>query len=181
MGAGELLAALDSQEPPVRLRASKALRELSRASPEEVYPHFDAIAALLRHTNKVLVWNATFALAHLAPVDRDHKLDRILDAYLGLVADPVMVTAANAIKGAAMIAQARPDLAEQIAGKLLSVEKADYATPMCRNVAVGHALEALTAISGLLADHRKLRAFALRQVKNPRPATARKAAALLKR
>jgi hypothetical protein len=83
------------------------------------------------------------------------------------------------IKGAVVIAAAKPYLAERIAKQLLRVEKARYATPECRNVAIGHALEALRKLMTLLPDARGVRRFAARQVDNPRRATANKARKLV--
>jgi len=99
-----------------------------------------------------------------------------LDRYLTPIDGPVMITAANTIKGAAMIAQAKPHLAPQIAAAILRVEKARYATPECRNVAIGHGLEALRGMG--VAEAREL---AKRHLRNPRVATARKAAGIWKR
>jgi hypothetical protein len=173
--AGELLTGLGSHHARVKLGSSKALRELSRREPELVYPHFDIFAGLLGHGNNILKWNAMLTLANLASVDREGKLDRLLDVYLAPIAGPVMITAANAMKGAALIAQAKPHLAERIAKAILRVERANYASGECRNVAIGHALKTL----GTLGDSRRLRAFARRQLDNPRRATANKARGLL--
>jgi hypothetical protein len=57
------------------------------------------------------------------------------------------------------------------------VERADYPTPECRNVAIGHALNAFAG----LPRTRAIREFARRHLANPRPATAAKAAKLLRR
>jgi hypothetical protein len=173
-----LLAGLTSREAGVKLAASKALRELSRHQPELVYPHFEVFAELLGHENTILKWNATLTLANLARVDRDGKLDRMLDVYLAPIDGPVMITAANVIKGAAVIAMAKPHLAERIAERMLRVEKARYATAECRNIAIGHALQALGELAGVLGDPGAIRRFASRQRGNPRPATARKAGTL---
>jgi hypothetical protein len=170
-----LIACLSSQQARAKLAASKALRELSQRQPELLYPHFKVLAALLGHENNILKWNATLALANLAGVDQDGRLDRMLDAYLAPSAGLVMITAANAIKGAAMIAVAKPHLADRIAKHLLRVEKARFATPECRNIAIGHALEALGKMIKLLSDPQAALKFAARHVDNPRRATANKA------
>jgi hypothetical protein len=171
----DLLARLNSKEGRVRLGASKTLREISRLEPGRVYPHFDVFAALLNHPNHILQWNAIQTLAHLARVDRDGKLEAILDTYLAAIDGPVLITAANTIQGAARIAQAKPHLAGRIAKAILHVEKARYATPECRNVAIGHAVEALAKLAPLLPDPRRVCTFAARHSGNQRPATARKA------
>jgi hypothetical protein len=172
----ELIAALASKQARIKLEASKALRALSSESPLLVYPHFDFFAAMLGHPNNILKWNAMLTLANLASVDSEGKLDLILDAYLAPIQGPVMITAANAIRGAAQIAAAKPHLAPKIARKILRIEHARFATPECRNVAIGHALRALATLPKTPAT----RAFARRHLANPRLATAAKAARLLR-
>jgi len=158
----------------VCLAASKKLRDLSADDPGAVYPHFDMFAALLSSGNKVLRWNAILTIAHLASVDADGQIDGLLDEYLRPIRGPVMITAANTIKGAAIIARAKPHLAPKIAGALMRLERAKYATPECRDVAIGHVLDALPKIVSRPAA----RTFAAKHVNNPRPATAKKAARL---
>ncbi|HXN49726.1 MAG TPA: hypothetical protein VN893_23945, partial [Bryobacteraceae bacterium] len=104
-------AAIDGVGSPTgraRLGASKLLRDLSEQSPDLLYPHFDFFTALLASPNHILKWNATLTLANLAAVDREGRLDQILDAYLAPISGPNMIDAANAIRGAAVIALAKP-------------------------------------------------------------------------
>jgi len=175
----EMIAGVGAKKARVRLGASKALQDLSCRSPQLLYPHFDFFAAMLGHPNQILKWNALLTLAHLAPVDSEGKLDLILRSYLSPIAGPHMITAAHAIRGGAMIGAARPHLAQRIARKILSVERTVYATPECRNIAIGHALQAFGALCRALPDNGAIRAFARRQLSNPRAATAVKARKLL--
>src|SRR6516164_851994 len=108
--ATKLLRDLESAEKPVRLAASKKLRDLSAEAPGELYPHCDIFAALLGSENNVLRWNAILTIANLAPADRDDRIDEMLDEYLAPIRGPVIITAANTIKGAAIIARAKPHL-----------------------------------------------------------------------
>ena len=176
----QVIAGVGAARAGTRLGASKALRVISAEEPELLYPHFDFLAALLAHENHILQWNATLTLANLARVDRDGKIEAILDRYLSLITGPNMISAANAIRGAAVIAQAKPHLLERIVTQIMRVERTDYATPECRNVAVGHALRALEELAALLPDQRRVRLFAARQLGNPRPATSAKARKFLK-
>jgi hypothetical protein len=153
---------------------------MSERLPELLYPHFDFFAAMLDHDNQILKWNATLTLANLARVDRAGKIEAILDRYLDLISGPNMITAANAIRGAAIIGLAKPHLVRRILLRIMRVERVEYATPECRNVAIGHALRALEQLADLLPDQRVLRLFAARQLGNPRPATSAKARRFLK-
>ena len=86
-----------------------------------------------------------------------------------------MIDAANAIRGAAAIALAKPHLAPRIAARILAVERASYATAECRNVAIGHAIRALDQILDAAGGQREVLRFVSRQTENPRPATRAKA------
>jgi hypothetical protein len=153
---------------------------LSELVPEALYPHFDSFAAMLDHENQILKWNAMLTLANLARVDREGKIEAILDRYLDPISGPDMISAANAISGAVVIGVAKPHLVRRILLRIMRVEYAEYATPECRNVAIGHALKALEPLADLLPDRRMLRLFAARQLGNPRAATSAKARKFLK-
>ena len=171
----EVLAGVGAKRAGVRLGASKALRILSERMPELLYPHFDFFAALLAHDNHILKWNATLTLANLARVDNEGKIEAILKRYLAPITGSSMITAANAMRGAAIIGAAKPHLVKRIVTWIMRVEHAEYATPECRNVAIGHALRAIEALAKLLPDQRAVRLFASRQLGNPRAATSAKA------
>ena len=158
-----------------KFAASKLLRIISQQSPKLVYPHFGFLVGLLKSENSILKWNAMMTLANLAVVDQQKKLDGIMDAYLAPICGAALVDAANTIKGAAVIARAKPGLAGKIASQVLQVENATYGTPECRNVAMGHAIEALDQFFPLVEDKAKVQSFVAGQVNNTRPATRNKA------
>lgn len=170
-----LFAAISGGRARDRFGAAKALCRLSEEEPARVYPHFEEVVGLVRQPNRILQWNGMRMLANLARVDREGRIDVMLDEYLAPVRGAVMIGAAHAIAGGAVIAEAKPYLAATIARRILRVEHAEYATPECRNVAIGHALRALERMAPLVPDRAPLRAFAERQTGNPRPATRRKA------
>ena len=176
----EVLAGIDAKRAGVKFGASKALRILSERVPEALYPHFDSFAAMLSHDTQILKWNATLTLANMARVDREGKIEAVLNRYLDLISGSNMITAANAMRGAAIIGAAKPHLVKRIVPRIMRVERAEYATPECRNVAIGHALRALEELARLLPDRRGVRLFAARQLGNPRAATSAKARKFLK-
>ena len=92
----------------------------------------------------------------LAAVDRRGAVTRILDRYLAPLRGPDLITAANVIAGAARIATAKPRLADRIAKALLGVSRARYATPECRNVALGAAIEDLPRRAVTSGKHQKI-------------------------
>lgn len=176
-----LIAAMDSRIARVKFGASKVLRTLSGVAPALVYPHLGSFRRQLKHENSILRWNAMLVLANLAAVDREGKLDPVMDSYLAPISGPNLIDASNAIRGAAGMALAKPHLANMIARRILEVERASYATPECRNVVIGHAIRALDQFFTAIDDKRSVQRFIRRQVKNPRPATRSKAKSFLKK
>lgn len=170
-----VMDALGSPTPRIRFAASKLLRIASEQSPEALYPHFDSFVRLLDDKNSILRWNAILALGNLATADHQKKLDPLLGNYLAPISGKSLIDAANTIRGAAAIARAKPYLADEIANAILAVEEARYATRECRNVAIGHAINALDDFFSSLGDQYKVLSFVRRQAKNPRRATANKA------
>jgi hypothetical protein len=175
-----ILEGLQADKPRVKYGCAKTLRLLSEQHPGLLYPHFDLFVRLLDHPNKILQWDAAFVLSHLARVDRQDKFAAIFRKYFSPIPGPVMITAANAIGGAARIARAKPHLADRIAAQVLKVTTARYATAECRNVAIGHAIAALGDILPLLRRPAPAVQFVRRQSRNSRPATRNKALRFLK-
>ena len=62
----------------------------------------------------------------------------------------------------------------------MKVATARYETPECRNVAIGHAIQALGAILPLLRNLAPVARFVRKQARNRRPATRKKAEQFLK-
>ncbi len=177
----EVFEGLGAREPRIKYGSSKVLRLVSERAPALLLPRFDLLAGFLASENTLMKWNAILMIGNLAPVDKDGRIEGILDAFFAPIPGPVMITAANTIVAAARIAAARPDLADRIAGEILKVETATYKTAECREVAAGHALQALDRFfPGLKVKGRVLR-FAGRQLASPRAATRKKAERFLRR
>lgn len=162
-----------------RYAAGSALVARAQASPAQVYHCFDEIADLLHSESNIIVWCALRAIGALAPADVDGKIDTLLDSYLAFIRCGKLITAANAIVGAGLIAQAQPALQVRIVAALLEIEKLDFGTPECRNVAIGHALDAFARLPEEVRDPPAVAAFIERQQSNTRSAVARRAARLM--
>ena len=179
----EILAGLEAEEPRIKYGCSKVLRLASQKHPAILYPRFDFFAGLLDADNNFLKWDAARIVASLAAVDSEGKLEPLLDRYLRPIRGPVMITAANLIANAATIALARPDWAGRIARAVLKVERAEYQTAECRNVAIGHAIESFDRFFHLLnvKEQKTVVKFVRRQLDNRRNAVRKKAATFIKR
>ena len=176
-----LLEGLRSPSADVKYGCAKSLRLLSEQTPERLYPHFDLFFSLFEGQNTILRWGATRILGNLAAADREDKLEAAFDRFFAPVLGHEMIGAANVIQAASQIALAKPRLADRIAGEILQVEGACYRTPECRNVAIGHAIQAFDRFLPQVTLRGPVMEFVQRQLENPRPATRHKAERFLKR
>jgi HEAT repeat protein len=176
-----LVDCLEARPARVKYGAAKTLRLLANKAPDLVYPWFDFFVQQLDSENNVFRWNAMRVLAALAPADADNRIERVLDKYLSVIPGPRMITAGNAIAGAAEIAVAKPHLANQVARAILGVRDAVYKTDECRNVAIGHAIVALGRFYEIISDKQAVIAFVRAQQENPRSGTRRKAQEFLRK
>ena len=174
-------AGLDAPAARVKYGCLKDLRRLSEEEPQLLYPDFEKFVRLLDHPNSIFRWNAAHMLANLARVDRSRKIGPLLGKFLQPVGGPQMIAAANVMQAAAVIAAAQPRLADTLAAGILTVGRAKYETEECRNVAIGHAIQALDRFFASIPRQRAVVSFVRRQLDNPRPATRRKAEKFLKK
>lgn len=177
----ELIEGLNSPIARLKYGSGKVIRLLAEKRPELLYPHFDLFVKMLDHENNIFQWEGIIVLSMLAQVDKGGKWDAIFEKFFAPISGPVMITAANVIVGAGRVALARPDWADRIAGEILKVSRANYATTECRNVAIGHAIESLGKFYHLLQKPGEVESFVRKQLKNPRQAARRKAEAFLRR
>ncbi len=176
-----LFEGLGSKTARVRYGSAKILRMVSEQAPDLLYPWWDSFVRLLDNDNAFLRWGATQSLGNLAAVDREDKLEPVLDRFFAPILGREMIGAANTIGAAASIAQAKPHLADRMVKEILKVERASYQRPECRNVAIGHAIKSFDRLFGHVKNKRPVLAFVTRQLDNPRPATRKKAEKFLKR
>jgi hypothetical protein len=152
------------------------IRIRQNASPPERAGSRPAVSPLrLEGEIRLLRWDSSRILGNLARADSEGRIEKLLDRYLAPIAGRELIAAANAIQGAADIALAKPHLADRIAAEILKVRRARYATPECRNVAAGHAIQALDRFFGHIQNKKPVLAFVESELVNPRPATRKKA------
>jgi hypothetical protein len=163
-----------------KFKTAKALVALSDKHPDRLYPYFDAFCGLLETKNSIIKWAAFQIVANLAVVDKECRIEGIIDGYLAPIAGPVMVTAANAIIGSARIARTHRHLSNRIVRGILLVEHATYQTDECRNVAIGHAIRALGMMETKIRRTEDIMGFVERQTQNTRASTRKKAELFLK-
>jgi hypothetical protein len=177
----EVIEGLNSRKASIRYGCGKVLRVISEQHPEALYPHIDTFIKLLDSDNNIMKWEGIHVIGNLACVDKDKNIDAILTRYLKPIEGPVMITAANVIGGAARIAAAKPYLAERITKALLKVEHAEYATAECRNVALGHALDAFEIFFDNIKNKKPVIDLVTKQLDNSRNSVSKRAEKLLKK
>lgn len=177
----EVMAGVRAEKPTARFGCSKVLRLISEKTPALLYPHMEFFVGLSRDRNTFLRMDAARVIGNLAVVDFDGKFDRIFEEYFAPIKGPAMIPAANIIGTAAKIATARPFLADRIAGEILKVERAEYATAECRNVALGHAIQSFDLFFELVQDKASVSRLVKKQLQNPRTATRKKAEAFVRK
>ena len=177
----ELLAGLDADHATLRFGCAGALLILSDQQPALLYPHWERLVGLMESPNSILQWTGFRAIANLARVDAAGRIEGMFERYFAPIGGPVMITAATVIAGGARIARAKPCLADRIAQEILRVRRARYQTPECRNVAIGHAIEAFEVFFDLISDRAPVLRFTRRQLQNTRSAVRQKAERFLKR
>lgn len=166
---------LTSPQARTKYGSAKLLRRLSEEDPGLLYPRFDFFARLMEGETRILRWDSSRILGHLARVDSEGRIDNMLDRYLAPITGKELIGAANAIQGAADIALAKPHLADRIAREILKVGRAHYSTPECRNVAAGHAIQAFDRFFEHIQKKKRVLAFVQSELQNPRAATRKKA------
>jgi len=177
----EIIEWWNSKKGSIKFGCGKVLRIISEKRPEALYPHIESFIKLLDSENNIVKWEGIYVIGNLASVDKGKKIDAILPRYLKPIQGPVMITAANVIGGAARIAAAKPYLAERIAAEILKVEHAEYATAECRNVALGHALDAFEIFFDNIKNKQPVINLVTKQLDNTRSSTRKRAEKLLKK
>jgi len=170
---------LASTQARTKYGSARQLLRLSEQDPALLYSRFDFFARLMKSEARILRWDSSRILGRLARVDSDGRIDKMLRRYLAPITGNEMIGAANVIHGAADIAVAKPHLADRIAREFVKVGHANYATPECRNIAAGHAIQALDRFFEHVRRKKEVLAFVESQLENPRVATRKKAGKFL--
>jgi hypothetical protein len=177
----EIFAGLSSDEASVKYGSVKILRIISESDPAVLYPKINFVFDLLDSGNQIIKWGGIIIIANLAGVDAKRKIDKILKRYLEPISGSELITASNVIGGAARIALAKPHLTDRVVDEIFKVEKARYQTPECRDIALGHVIEAFGMLFKQSKRQERILKLVKKQLKNPRHATRKKAEKFVKK
>ena len=177
----ELFAGLQTTEARIKYGSNKVLIIISEKNPSVLYPKLDFFTDQLDNDNNFLKWGAIEIIANLCQVDLTHHFENIFSKYFSPIHGHQMITAANTIKAAVIIAAYKHNLTEKIAEEILKVEEADYETTECNNIVIGQAIKSLDELFPQLKTKEPVFAFVKRQLKNKRPATRKKAETFIRK
>lgn len=166
-----VLKGISSPKAHVRYPCAKALTMISHDKPEWLYPHFDFFVDLLNNEKRILKWNATNTIANLSRVDAEDQIDAIFDQLFSLMNADYMVTVSNVIGAAGKIGKAKPHLADRITHELFKVENLSlksHLTLECRNILLGHTIQALDHFYENIQNKGDVISFVERQLDNTR-------------
>jgi hypothetical protein len=90
--------------------------------PALFYPYWERFVEGISSPNGFYRSSSTQAIAFLTAVDKEHRLDSILDAYLRILDDDKVMVARYFVQTIHLLPQARPDLREKVIACLLGVE-----------------------------------------------------------
>jgi hypothetical protein len=177
----ELFNGLLAAEARIKYGSNKVLIIISEKNPSVLYPKLDFFTDQLDSENNFLKWGAIEIIANLCKVDSAHHFENIFSKYFSSIHGYHMITAANTIKAAVVIAAFKHNLIEKIAEEILKVEEADYETAECNNIVIGQAIASLGVLFPQLKNKKPVFDFVKRQMKNKRPATRKKAETFVKK
>lgn len=100
-------------------------RALSR-EPQQFYGYWDRFAEMITSPNGFHRSAAAQAIAYLASVDTDCRLDRVLKPYLALIDDSKVMVSHYFLETLGLIYRARPDLQKRILATLFGIERTNH-------------------------------------------------------
>ena len=175
---------LQSKNPKVRYACSKLAIKISMEKPSELYGDFDLFKKLLDSDNNIMVWTALRVIGNFSVVDNCGKIDKLIPRLFKLFHSERMITSANAIAALGNIAKNMQKQRDKIIKELLHVEKLVYKmkgeiSPECRNIAIGHVLNAFKDMGDIALKRQDVKDFIELQTSNSRPSVAKRAKKLL--
>jgi hypothetical protein len=176
-----LITGISESNTRIKYGCINTLVIISEKNPELLYSQFDIFKEYLISKNKFIKWASILIIANMSKLDNENKFDAIFDSYFSEITGPVMITAANITKGAAIIAKAKPYLTERIKNELLKIKSAKYQTDECLNIAFGHMISSFDRFFKQVKNKTEVMDLVKQQINNPRKPTKNKAEKFIKK
>ena len=122
----ELLDGLLSKKCAKRYKNFKTIYTVSEDHPEVLYQKWDFFEKMLKSNNNTYKFYAIHILANLARIDQKSKFERTMNDFYCILNGDALVPACHVAYVSGKIANAKPELADEIAKQLLNIEKASY-------------------------------------------------------
>jgi len=171
----ELLSGFSSTNPRIRFGSAKVLRTISEHHPKLLYSRMSFFVDLLDSHNNILKWNAIDIIANLTMVDSHNKFNRLFKKFYSHLYDGSLITAGHIVDHSGKIALCKPELRDKITNELLKVEELPLPTSECKQILIGHSINAFQVCYDKIRNTDKIVSFAKRQLKSSRHATKAKA------
>jgi hypothetical protein len=163
-----------------RYNCNRVILNVAETFPEQVYPHWDHLVALLDSANTYHRCSAINVLPHLLPADQGGRFDRILDKLFGLLDDESVIPPCYLARNCPTIASHRPDLVQRIAAELLSIETTHHKQGR-KDLIKADVVEALGRLFERLENKPEAQRFVETQLNCTSPKTRKAAEAFLQR
>jgi len=150
--------------------------------PDLFYPCWERYAAMIDSPNGFYRSTAAQAIAYFATVDRDRRLDAILDAYLRMLDDEKVMVARYFVQTIHLIPKARPDLREKVIACLLNIENTGH-TESRKSLLKADIISAFDRVfeSSSAKEQNDMLAFVTKEQNNESPTTRKAAKAFLEK
>lgn len=179
-----LVEGMFSKKPAIRYGCGKVLMDLSEKYPEEIYQNIESFIELLDSKYRIISWNSMAIIANVAKMDKEKKIDDIIQKYFSFLNNEYMITVANSIGNLGKIALAKPYLTNLIVDKILKVENVKltaHLTEKCRRVIIEQAIKSFDLIYNNIDEKKNVLSFVERQVNSSRKSLRSKAAEFIKK
>jgi hypothetical protein len=180
----DIIEGVSSSKATIRYSCAKILMDLSKEKPEKLYDHMDFFINLLDSKYRILTWNAIITLAYLTRIDKMKKFDKIFDKYFSLLNNDYMVTVANIVGNASIIALAKPYLTNRITNELLRVDKikiTPHLTEECKRVIAEKTIISFDEFFKNIEDKEKVVSFVKKYTNSSRKTLKNEAEKFLKK
>ena len=125
----DLIVRLNSKKAAEGCQAWNTLLEISNCS-DRVYPYLNLFLEMMENDNSYVRTRGLTLIAANAKWDKDHIIDENLDEILSHILDAKPITARQFIQKTAQLAQAKPDLRQDILDALYRADTLRYPDSM---------------------------------------------------
>jgi len=172
---------LSSNDPKVKYGFAKELLKIGADTPVLLYDHLDYWTKMLMSDNNILKWTAIDIIGYLSTVDKENKIDKLINDLLFYLHGGHLITCNHAIFALGLIAQNKPDHRSGLIQELLAISKDTFDTEECKNIATGKVLATLNNFMDDIKKNKEAIDFINQAKKCNRNATVKKADLLLKK